>query len=269
MSSTPFYKLLLDQAKGKTKSLMKFIAFISEDEPDLIKDYDASKNKLDNFRADMGVRDESISSYKSQRGIPLELSQELIEFYSLNEEVAFSRLEELKMDRDACLQEKEAPLTTSTKFNFDDPLAMMPELDELDELEDMDGLDSLPNLGNLSNLGEPKPDKCGFKEAFGFAKEPREAKDEGDEEMPDSIPCLLKQNTSDIVSEPRFGRKPTLGGLSYVHEAAEEEENKSEFPGLGVLSQSSINDLNFGASLNLKSSISNCGSSTQKSCIPQ
>jgi len=40
---------------------MKFIAFISEDEPDLIKEYDSAKNKLDDFRADMGVRDESIT----------------------------------------------------------------------------------------------------------------------------------------------------------------------------------------------------------------
>jgi len=187
------------------------------------------------------------------------------EFYSINEEVAYSRLEELMMDRNACLKEKEAPLTMAQAPSFDDPMSMLPQMEDLEDIDNLDDLGDLPDLGNLGNLGGPDQNE-GFKQAFGFAKEPVESKGE-DEEMLDSMPSLPIK--ADIGSEPKFGRKPTLGGLSYVHEAAEEEENKSEFPGLGVLSQSSINDLNFGTALNLKSSISNCGSSTQNSCIPK
>lgn len=109
--NTNLYKLVMKSKKeGGSKHVLWFLAFIKEDEPEFLLDYDQAKAKLDDFEQSLNFWDVSIENYKGEWGIPLELEPEVHELYSLNEEVSYTRLIELKSDHEASSNDVEVPL---------------------------------------------------------------------------------------------------------------------------------------------------------------
>ena len=80
---------------SKSKSIFKFLAFINEDDPSLVKEYNKTKEFISNLVSDMKLDNQTIFNYKSMRGIPLNVDDSMTKFYSLNEDVSLSYITSL------------------------------------------------------------------------------------------------------------------------------------------------------------------------------
>ena len=137
------------------------------------------------------------------------------EFYSFDEEVSMARLNELKLSHQTNMNEKEQPLNIASPATMPKLCSMMPDFD----FDDLENLDELPQF-NLHNASEKELNN-------GFAGFAIENMNDLDEEMLDCSPSLMKQSTSDMI-DLKLNKMKTIGELSNVNEAAEEEE-KSEY----------------------------------------
>ena len=118
---THFYHLILNELKSTSKNqqkLLYFLIYLKENEGEIVEHYNRLKGKIESFREGMQFRDSYIESYKSPKGIPLELSQEVRDLYSMNEDVTFARLEEIAAENEAKKREKEKPLPMFKKSVF-------------------------------------------------------------------------------------------------------------------------------------------------------
>jgi len=84
-------------SKGGSKhAILKFLVFVREDEPQLIKTYNECRRRLDIRKEELQLRDQAIVAYKQQRGIPIKVDSDVNELYSFqNEDVSYARLQQL------------------------------------------------------------------------------------------------------------------------------------------------------------------------------
>lgn len=106
--NTPFQEYLSSRLKKSTKSnLLSLLAYIKENEVDIITIYNSNFEAFKKFSADTKFKNNVIEKYKSVRGFPLKLSPSESILYSMDEEITFHILEKLKDEREKERKQRE------------------------------------------------------------------------------------------------------------------------------------------------------------------
>lgn len=106
--NTPFQEYLSSRLKKSTKSnLLSLLAYIKENEIDIITIYNSNFEAFNKFSADTKFKNTIIEKYKSVRGFPLKLSPSESILYSMDEEITYNILEKLKDEREKERRQRE------------------------------------------------------------------------------------------------------------------------------------------------------------------
>lgn len=130
-SHTPFADYLASWVKIRPKDWQKLLAYIKENEVDIIKIYNSNSEQYSLFKSNMEQKNSEVFRYKSERGFPFKFEQSKSIFYSFDHEISMSYIEKIRTENGAkakTLTEKSKPLPFSRsscvkdEFDWDDDM---------------------------------------------------------------------------------------------------------------------------------------------------
>ena len=128
---TPFADYLASWVKIRPKDWQKLLAYIKENEVDIIKIYNSNSELYSLFKSNMEQKNSEVYRYKSERGFPFKFEQSKSIFYSFDHEISMSYIEKIRTENGAkakTLTEKSKPLPFSRsscvkdEFDWDDDM---------------------------------------------------------------------------------------------------------------------------------------------------
>lgn len=97
---TPFDKFLTEKVDKKRSVILCFLAFIKNEEPELIKTFNECFEINNEFYKQSNFRNRGIEVYKKQRGFPLKLGENETMLFSFDHKITYEKLLKMKVLRE-------------------------------------------------------------------------------------------------------------------------------------------------------------------------
>lgn len=141
--NTPFHKFLNDELNKKYSKnlLLSFINYIKNHENEVIRAFNDCFQAHEDFYKVVNNKNRNIESYKRPRGFPLELDNNWGYLYSMDNDVKYKALLDMKEENERA--------TLSLKKPSKARKASLGNDDFFNSCDDMEGLDDVPSLDHL------------------------------------------------------------------------------------------------------------------------
>lgn len=124
--NSPFHDLIVSMLKSSKISkdkVLGFMAYIKDNEMDIINVYNQNYRSNKATKADIEFKNSTIERYKEPRGFPLKVNETENRLYAIEDGVTITQLEQIKKEKQAEQQQKEmlkkAEQEFSNKFDID------------------------------------------------------------------------------------------------------------------------------------------------------
>lgn len=116
--NTEFVKYLNEQLSKPTGVTYAFLAFMKNEEPEVIRAYNECHYLHSEFYKSVNAKNRGIEQYKKPRGFPLKLGQNEQSLFSFDHKITYAKLMKMKVQREK--QDTQVQNFSRKKISFDD-----------------------------------------------------------------------------------------------------------------------------------------------------